>query len=142
MQFGFVWLFKSKPHMEWLLLAERCRGLWEWWSEAAGKTAADCELCAAASLVADIGTDHALLPVYLAWQGTCSRIIATDLQAGPLEAARSNVGLFNLWKQVDLRQGDGLDIIQPGEVNVIIIAGMGGVKINEILGRAGKCCSR
>jgi tRNA (adenine22-N1)-methyltransferase len=90
------------------------------------------------SLVADIGTDHALLPVYLARQGTCSRIIATDLQAGPLEAARSNVGLFNLWKQVDLRQGDGLDIIQPGEVNVIIIAGMGGVKINEILGRAGE----
>jgi hypothetical protein len=43
------------------------------------------------SLVADIGTDHALLPVYLARQGTCSRIIATDLQAGPLEAARSNV---------------------------------------------------
>ena len=90
------------------------------------------------SLVADIGTDHALLPVYLARQGTCSRIIATDLQAGPLEAARSNVGLFNLWKQVDLRQGDGLDIIQPGEVNVIIIAGMGGVKINEILGMAGE----
>jgi tRNA (adenine22-N1)-methyltransferase len=90
------------------------------------------------SLVADIGTDHALLPVYLARQGTCSRIIATDLHAGPLEAARMNVGLFSLWKQVDLRQGDGLDIIQPGEVNVIIIAGMGGVKINEILGRAGE----
>ncbi len=90
------------------------------------------------SLVADIGTDHALLPVYLARQGICSKIIATDLQAGPLEAARSNVSLFNLWKQVDLRQGDGLDIIQPGEVNVIVIAGMGGAKINEILGRAGE----
>jgi tRNA (adenine22-N1)-methyltransferase len=89
------------------------------------------------SLVADIGTDHALLPVYLARQGICSKIIATDLHAGPLEAASSNVGLFNLWKQVDLRQGDGLEIIQPGEVNVIIIAGMGGVKINEILSRAG-----
>ena len=90
-----------------------------------------------ASLVADIGTDHAMLPVYLARQGICSKIIATDLHAGPLEAASSNVGLFNLWKQVDLRQGDGLEIIQPGEVNVIIIAGMGGVKINEIMSRAG-----
>jgi tRNA (adenine22-N1)-methyltransferase len=60
------------------------------------------------------------------------------LHEGPLDAARSNVGLFNLWKQVDLRQGNGLDIIQPGEVQVIIIAGMGGVKINEILGRAGE----
>jgi len=88
------------------------------------------------SLVADIGTDHALLPVYLVRQGICSRVIATDLRAGPLEAASSNVGLFNLWKQVDLRQGDGLEVIQPGEVNVIVIAGMGGVNIKEILGRA------
>jgi tRNA (adenine22-N1)-methyltransferase len=90
------------------------------------------------SLVADIGTDHALLPVYLVRQGTCSKVIATDLRTGPLDAARTNVGLFNLWKQVDIRQGDGLDVIQPGEVNVIIIAGMGGVKVNEILGRAGE----
>jgi tRNA (adenine22-N1)-methyltransferase len=90
------------------------------------------------SLVADIGTDHALLPVYLAQQGICSKIIATDLRAGPLDSARSNVSLFSMWKQVDLRQGDGLEIIQPGEVKVIIIAGMGGVKINEILGRAGE----
>ncbi len=89
------------------------------------------------SLVADIGTDHALLPVYLALQGICSKVIATDLHPGPLEAARSTVDLFNLWKQVELRQGDGLEVIRPGEVNVIIIAGMGGVKIDEILSSAG-----
>ena len=83
------------------------------------------------SLVADIGTDHALLPVYLARQGICSKVIATDLHPGPLEAARSTVALFNLWKQVELRQGDGLEVIRPGEVNVIIIAGMGGVKIER-----------
>jgi tRNA (adenine22-N1)-methyltransferase len=88
-------------------------------------------------IAADIGTDHALLPVYLVQQKICSRIIATDLQEGPLAAARATVALFNLWKQVEIRQGDGLEVIRPGEVSVIIIAGMGGFKISEILGRSG-----
>lgn len=89
------------------------------------------------SLVADIGTDHALLPAYLVRHGICGKVIATDLHSGPLEAARSTVALFNLWKQVELRQGNGLEIIRTGEVNVIIIGGMGGVKINEILSSTG-----
>ena len=88
------------------------------------------------SVAADIGTDHALLPVYLVKQGICHRVIATDLHAGPLATARSTVALFGLGKQVDLRQGDGLEVVQPGEIDVIIIAGMGGSKIAEILGRA------
>jgi len=88
------------------------------------------------SSVADIGTDHALLPAYLVLQGICSKIIATDMHAGPLESARATVAAFNLWEQVELRQGDGLSIIRPGEVSTIIIAGMGGVKINGMLNRA------
>jgi tRNA (adenine22-N1)-methyltransferase len=85
------------------------------------------------SQAADIGTDHALLPVYLVQQGICSKVIAGDINDGPLAAARANVALFNLWEQVELRQGDGLESIRPGEVEVIVIAGMGGVKITEIL---------
>ena len=88
------------------------------------------------SVVADIGTDHALLPAYLVRQGICPRVIATDLHMGPLAAARSNIALFNLGKQVELRRGDGLAIFQPGEIMVIIIAGMGGGKIIEILDQA------
>lgn len=89
------------------------------------------------SIAADIGTDHALLPVYLVQQKICSKIIATDLQEGPLTAARATVALFNLWKQVEIRQGDGLEIIRPGEVSAVIIAGVGGLKISEILDRSG-----
>lgn len=88
------------------------------------------------SVAADIGTDHALLPVHLVKQGICHRVIATDIHTGPLATARSTVALYSLRKQVELRQGDGLEVVQPGEIDVIIIAGMGGSKIVEILGRA------
>jgi len=88
------------------------------------------------SMVADIGADHALLPIYLVKQGICHRVVATDLKTGPLAAARSTVALVNLGKWVELRLGDGMAIFQPGEADVFIIAGMGGVKIIDILNRA------
>ncbi len=87
------------------------------------------------SVVADIGTDHGLLPAYLVRQGICSKVIATDLHPGPLSAARSTIALFSLGKKVEFRQGDGLAVISPGEVDVIVIAGMGGLKISDMLNR-------
>jgi tRNA (adenine22-N1)-methyltransferase len=90
----------------------------------------------AGSVVADIGTDHGLLPAYLVSRGICGRVIATDLNEGPLSTARSTVGLFGLGKAVEFRQGDGLEVIRPGEADVVVIAGMGGVKINDIMARA------
>ncbi len=88
------------------------------------------------SLAADIGTDHALLPIYLVKKGICQRVVATDLNAGPLAAARSTVALVSMGKRVELRLGDGMTIFQPGEADVFIIAGMGGVKIADILNGA------
>lgn len=85
-------------------------------------------------VAADIGTDHALLPVFLIREGICPRVIASDLHPGPLEKARSNVLLFGLNSFIEVRQGDGLQSLEPGEADVIVIAGMGGAKITDILG--------
>ncbi len=84
-------------------------------------------------VVADVGTDHALLPVYLVKQGICPRVIATDLYPGPVEVARSNVAASGTEGKVEVRQGDGLKVLRPGEVDLVIIAGMGGKKMISIL---------
>ncbi len=85
------------------------------------------------SVLADIGTDHALLPIYLVLEGICPRAIACDLYPGPLDSAKANVILYKLTQSIEIRQGDGLEPLQPGEADVIVIAGMGGAKIKEIL---------
>ena len=84
-------------------------------------------------VAADIGTDHALLPVYLVREGISPRVIACDLCAGPLESATANVLLYKLAKSIEIRQGDGLQPLAPGEAEVIVIAGMEGAKIKDIL---------
>ncbi len=85
------------------------------------------------SVVADIGTDHALLPIYLVLEGICPRVIACDLYDGPLDSAKANVFLYKLTQAIEIRQGDGLEPLQPGEADVIVISGMGGAKIRDIL---------
>lgn len=84
-------------------------------------------------VVADIGTDHARLPIYLVLQGISSQVIASDLSTGPLSTARANVYLYKLEKKIEIRQGYGLEPLDPGEADVIIVAGMGGAKIRDIL---------
>lgn len=91
----------------------------------------------AGSRLADIGSDHALLPAYLAKQGTIVRGIAGEVNPGPYDAAMKQVRAAGLEKIIDVRQGDGLAVIAPGEVDVITVAGMGGVLIASIL-EAGK----
>lgn len=84
--------------------------------------------------VADIGTDHGYLAVYLVVNDIAPRVVASDRGKRPLDSAAQLVGLLSLDKQIDLRLGDGLSILSPGEAEVICIAGMGGVAINEIIG--------
>ena len=88
------------------------------------------------SRVADIGTDHGYLPVYLVKEGICPRAIAADLRSGPLESARRHVTAAGLSDRIDLRLGDGLTPIEPQEVDDMIIAGMGGETIAGILAAA------
>jgi tRNA (adenine22-N1)-methyltransferase len=84
-------------------------------------------------IVADIGTDHALLPVYLIERGITNKVIATDINRGPFESARQAVKAKGLQDMIDVRRGNGLDVLFPGEVQAVIIAGMGGNTIRQVL---------
>ena len=85
------------------------------------------------SRVADIGTDHAYLPSALILDGTINSAIAADLRKGPLENAQATVSSYSVADKIELRLSDGLTAISPDEVDDIIIAGMGGILISEIL---------
>ncbi len=83
----------------------------------------------------DIGTDHAYIPVYLLQCGSCPRVIAADLRKGPLANAEATVKMNGLAGKISLRLSDGLDGIGADEAQDIILAGMGGILIAELLER-------
>lgn len=83
--------------------------------------------------LADIGTDHGYLPVWLLLAGRTEYAIATDLRAGPLERARQTARRFQVERQMDFRLCNGLSAIQPEETDTVVIAGMGGETIASIL---------
>lgn len=83
--------------------------------------------------VADIGTDHAYIPIYLAQFSECSIIIASDCNRQPYQAAVEHVQAAGVAGEVDLRLGEGLSVLEQGEVAAVIIAGMGGTTIKNIL---------
>ena len=83
---------------------------------------------------ADIGTDHGYVPIYLLRNGISPFAIAADLSSGSLDKAREHAeraGLLN--NGIDCRLSDGLEKIQAGEVDSIIISGMGGILMERIL---------
>ncbi|HEU4965494.1 MAG TPA: class I SAM-dependent methyltransferase [Bacilli bacterium] len=82
---------------------------------------------------ADIGSDHAFLPIHLAQSGKSVYAVAGELNLGPFKAAERNVRQQGLTDRVSVRRGDGLAVIEPGEVDVITVSGMGGGTIKEIL---------
>ena len=84
---------------------------------------------------ADIGTDHAYLPVWLVVNGRVSHAIASDLRKGPLQRARETGRTYGA-VGIDYRLGSGLDTVQPHEADTIAIAGMGGENIASILSAA------
>ena len=83
--------------------------------------------------LADIGTDHAKLPLTLAAAGKIAHAIAVDVNEGPFEAARRAVQAAGLAQTVEVRLGDGLAALVPGEVDSVAVAGMGGSLISRIL---------
>lgn len=86
--------------------------------------------------IADIGTDHAYIPAYLAQNGLIERAIASDVIEGPLMRARETVRRTRTGNIVEVRLGDGLKSIRAGEADTLIIAGMGGILISEILNQS------
>lgn len=99
----------------------------------------DKRLQAVATLVprgsrfADIGTDHAYLPVWLLEQGVIASAVAGDIAAGPCQAARTTVAMHGAAGSIAVRQGSGLAVLSPGEADCIAICGMGGSTIISIL---------
>lgn len=82
---------------------------------------------------ADIGTDHAYIPIALVESGVCERAIASDIKQGPLKRAETNIRRCGLSSKIDARLGAGLETLSPADAEVIIIAGMGGILIADIL---------
>lgn len=85
--------------------------------------------------VADIGTDHAYLPVFLRKNGFSRYCYACDIGEGPLENARSHVEASGI-DGIELRLGDGLSAVNADEVDTVVIAGMGGDLIADIISAA------
>ncbi len=85
------------------------------------------------SIVADIGTDHGYVPVYLMQNKICKKVIASDISKGSLKKIEDYVLIKSLDEKIDIRLGNGLEVLKPYEVDTVIIAGMGGVLITEIL---------
>lgn len=83
--------------------------------------------------IADIGTDHGYIPVYLLNEGRVPFAVLADVNKGPLDNARKEVIQNNLLEKVDLRLGSGIEVLEIGEVEEVIIAGMGGILISELL---------
>ena len=82
--------------------------------------------------VADIGTDHAYLPVFLIKEGISSTAFACDVSDGPLENAKKTIEKSGV-EGIAVRKGDGLEAVSPEEVDTVVIAGMGGDLIARIL---------
>ena len=85
---------------------------------------------------ADIGTDHAYLPIYLLKGGVISYAAASDINEGPLESARANAREYGVIDKMSFHLADGLDDLKDSGVTDIAIAGMGGELIADIVSRA------
>ena len=85
------------------------------------------------SRLADIGTDHGYLPIALCRSGKIPSALACDINPLPLQSAHENIAKYNLSDKIETRLSDGLQKIHPDEASDIVIAGMGGELIRDIL---------
>ncbi len=86
--------------------------------------------------IADIGTDHAHLPIYLVENGICVSAVASDVRPGPVANAKANVEAAGLEDKISLRLASGLDKVSSDEADDVIIAGMGGILIAQLVEKA------
>ena len=87
----------------------------------------------AGNCLADVGTDHGYVPIYLYERQIIPRAIAMDVNKGPLERARVHIAEYGFQNKIETRLSDGLAALKPGEADSVTIAGMGGPLIIRIL---------
>ncbi|WP_226036925.1 tRNA (adenine(22)-N(1))-methyltransferase [Aquibacillus saliphilus] len=85
------------------------------------------------AVFADIGSDHAYLPCFVCMRDQQAIAIAGEINEGPYQAAKRTVDELNLTDRIEVRKGNGLEVIEQSEVNQVVIAGMGGSLITTIL---------
>ena len=83
--------------------------------------------------MADIGTDDGFLPIYLWENGISPNVIMADVSAGSLDKARCDAAALYPDMAFDLRLGDGIQVLEKGEVDAVVLAGMGGILMTETL---------
>ncbi len=94
------------------------------------------EFISGKGIVCDVGTDHAYLPAYLVMNGKCTEAIAGDINDGPLKYAEQTLRRYELSDKITLVKSDGLKNISPENISDVVIAGMGGETICEIISNA------
>ncbi len=85
------------------------------------------------NIVADIGCDHAYTSIYLCQAGISPRVVAMDVNKGPLQGAEAHVEQAGLASRIDIRLSDGLAALKPGEADTVLLCGMGGLLMIKIL---------
>ena len=95
--------------------------------EAIVKLAGTCQC------IADVGTDHGYIPIYMTEHHMTEKAIAMDINKGPLERARRNICAYRMEPQIVTRLSDGVAELKAGEADCVIIAGMGGLLTIRIL---------
>ena len=85
--------------------------------------------------VADIGCDHAYVSIYLMEQKIATKVIAMDVRTGPLDIAKKNIYAHGLADKIEIRLSDGLEKLSKDEVGTVVIAGIGGQLIIDIIDR-------
>lgn len=90
------------------------------------------ELAGSGKSVVDVGTDHGYVPVYFAQKGLFERIAASDINGGPLESARASAREYGVFDRIAFYLSDGLRDV-PGAFDTVVIAGMGGETMADIL---------
>ncbi len=88
---------------------------------------------------ADIGCDHAYVPIRLILDGRAERVIASDIRPGPCMAARRHIEKYGLGEKIEVRLAAGLSGLETGEADCIVIAGMGGELIRSLLTESEEC---
>jgi tRNA (adenine22-N1)-methyltransferase len=83
--------------------------------------------------VADVGCDHAYIPIYLAENDLSPHIVAMDINQGPVDRAKVNIIKYSCEDRIEARRSDGLSELNIGEADAILIAGMGGALTIQIL---------